>query len=191
MNATTVAVDLAKNTFEIAVADPRGKVVQRARLTRAQFARWFDDRAVALVVMEACGSAHHWARWLHAKGLAVKLLPARHVRPYVRRSKTDAADCLALLEAARAPDIAPRSPARSAAPMGAPGPGENLSQQGRRRARQQARAHRLGNLAPRARLPAPRAARPDCLIPRCLSSGCLETDRPHCHNARTTAATRR
>ena len=105
MNATTVAVDLAKNTFEIAVADPRGKVVYRARLTRTQFARWFDNRAVALVVMEACGSAHHWGRWLQAKGLAVKLLPARYVRPYVRRNKTDAADCLALLEAARATDI--------------------------------------------------------------------------------------
>jgi transposase len=105
MNATTVAVDLAKNVFEIAVADQRWKVVEKARLTRAQCARWFDNRAVALVVMEACGSAHHWARSLRARGIEVRLLPAQYVRAYVKRNKTDAADALALLEAARASDI--------------------------------------------------------------------------------------
>ncbi len=92
MNATTVAVDLAKNVFELAVADATWRVIERCRLTRAQFERWFSNRQVGLVVMEACGSAHHWGRWLRAKGIAVKLLPARYVRPYVRRSKTDAAD---------------------------------------------------------------------------------------------------
>lgn len=107
MNATTVGVDLAKNVFEIAVADENWKVVERARLTRAQFARWFDNRAVRLVVMEACGSAHHWARSLRAKGIEVRLLPAQYVRAYVKRNKTDAADAVALLEAARASDIKP------------------------------------------------------------------------------------
>jgi transposase len=107
MNATTVAVDLAKNIFELAVADGQGRVSERCRLTRGQLERWFANREVGQVVMEACGSAHHWGRWLQAKGIAVKLLPARYVRPYVRRSKTDAADCVALLEAARASDIVP------------------------------------------------------------------------------------
>jgi transposase len=107
MNATTVAVDLAKNVFEIAVADESWKVVERARLTRAQFARWFDNKAVALVVMEACGTAHHWARTLRSRGLEVRLLPAQYVRAYVKRNKTDAADALALLEATRASDIKP------------------------------------------------------------------------------------
>ena len=107
MNATTVAVDLAKNVFELALADSHWRVTERYRLTRSQFERWVANRELGLVVMEACGSAHHWGRWLHAKGIAVKLLPARYVRPYVRRSKTDAADCLALLEAARAADIVP------------------------------------------------------------------------------------
>jgi len=107
MNATTVAVDLAKNVFEVVVADGNGRVVERGRFTRAQFERWFANREVGVVVMEACGSAHHWGRWLGAKGIAVKLLPARYVRPYVRRNKTDAADCVALLEAARAVDIMP------------------------------------------------------------------------------------
>ncbi len=69
MNATTVAVDLAKNVFELALADAQWKVLERARLSRAQFERWFDNRKVDLVVMEACGSAHHWARLFKAHGI--------------------------------------------------------------------------------------------------------------------------
>ena len=57
--------------------------------------------------MEACGSAHHWARWLNGLGIEVKLLPAAYIRAYVKRNKTDAADALALLEAARCADIVP------------------------------------------------------------------------------------
>jgi len=107
MNATTVAVDLAKNVFALAVADGNWKIVECARLTRAQFERWFDNRRVDLVVMEACGSAHHWARVLRARGIEVRLLPAKYVRAYVKRDKTDATDARALLEAARASDIKP------------------------------------------------------------------------------------
>ncbi len=107
MNATTVAVDLAKNVYELAVADERWKVVERARLTRGQFERWFENRAVGLVVMEACATAHHWGRTLRARGIEVRLLPAQYVRAYVRRNKTDAADAVALLEAARGSDITP------------------------------------------------------------------------------------
>jgi transposase len=107
MNATTVAVDLAKNVFELAVADAHWKVTERARLTRAQFERWFQNREVGLVVMEACGSAHYWGRVLRARGIEVRLLPAQYVRAYVKRNKTDAADAAALLEAARASDIKP------------------------------------------------------------------------------------
>jgi len=107
MNATTVAVDLAKNVFEVAVADAHWKIVERTRLTRAQFERWFDNRSVGLVVMEACGSAHHWARTIRARGIEVRLLPAQYVRAYVKRNKTDRADAQALLEAVRANDIRP------------------------------------------------------------------------------------
>jgi transposase len=57
--------------------------------------------------MEACGSAHHWARWFNGPGVEVKLLPAAYIRAYVRRNKTDAADACALLEAARCADITP------------------------------------------------------------------------------------
>ena len=107
MNATTVAIDLAKNVFELAAADERWKVVERARLTRGQLERWFQSRSVRLVIMEACATSHHWARTLRARGMEVRLLPAKYVRAYVRRNKTDAADAMALLEAARASDITP------------------------------------------------------------------------------------
>lgn len=107
MNATTVAVDLAKSVFQLAVTDSQWKVIETHRLTRSQFERWFQNRDVSLVVMEACGSAHHWARYLLGLGIEVKLLPAKYVRAYVKRNKTDAADAAALLEAARASDISP------------------------------------------------------------------------------------
>ncbi len=107
MNATTVAVDLAKSVFQLAVADEHWRVVETQRLTRTQFERWFLNREVGLVVMEACGSAHHWARWLNGLGIEVRLLPAQYIRAYVKRNKTDAADAAALLEAARASDIRP------------------------------------------------------------------------------------
>ena len=107
MHATTVAVDLAKSVFQIAVSDDKWKVVEQHRLTRTQFERWFANRHVGLVIMEACGSAHHWARWLNRLGIEVKLLPAAYIRAYVKRNKTDAADACALLEAARCADIVP------------------------------------------------------------------------------------
>ena len=107
MDATTVAVDLAKSVFQLAVADANGRIVHKARLSRTQFQHWFDNRQVGRVVMEACGSAHHWARLLQARGIEVELLPARYVRAYVKRNKTDAADAAALLEAARCEAIVP------------------------------------------------------------------------------------
>ena len=107
MHATTVAVDLAKSVFQLAVADASWRVIETHRLTRTQFERWFANREVGLVVMESCGSAHHWARWLNTLGIQARLLPAQHVRAYVKRNKTDAADAAALLEAARASDIRP------------------------------------------------------------------------------------
>ena len=115
MNATTgngsrasvVGVDLAKSVFQLAVADSAWKVTETHRLTRGQFERWFANRNVERVIMEACGSAHHWARWLNGMGIDVILLPAAYVRAYVKRNKTDAADAAALLEAARASDMTP------------------------------------------------------------------------------------
>jgi transposase len=105
MSKLTIAVDLAKDVFEIAVAKPSGRILERKRLTRPQFERFWQTREPCAVVMEACGSAHHWARTLVGLGFDVRLLPAHYVKPYRPRNKTDRADCDALLEAARSPHI--------------------------------------------------------------------------------------
>ena len=106
MHATTVAVDLAKDVFELAFADGQGRVIERKRLTRRAFARAFEQRPPLRIVMEACGSAHHWARRFVRQGHAVRLLPASDVRPYVRGNKTDRNDASGILEADRCGGIA-------------------------------------------------------------------------------------
>ena len=107
MHATVVAIDLAKEVFELAFADGAGRILERKRLSRHAFAHCLDNRPPLQVVMEACGSAHYWARRFLAQGHAVRLLPARDVRPYVRRNKTDRADAAGLIEAARCGQIDP------------------------------------------------------------------------------------
>ena len=101
MHATTVAVDLAKDVFELAFADADGRIIERKRLNRNAFSLCLANRPPLRVVMEACGSAHHWARVFQAQGHAVRLPPARDVRPYVRGNKTDRADAAGILEADR------------------------------------------------------------------------------------------
>ena len=107
MNIATVAIDLAKNVFELAAVDDAGQIVERRRLSRRQLERYFENRVVGRVVMEDCGTAHYWARRFMAQGIEVRLLPPHYVRAYVRRNKTDRTDAAALLEAVRAPDILP------------------------------------------------------------------------------------
>lgn len=102
MHATTVAVDLAKEVFEIAIAPPSGGVATRRRLSRRQFHRFVHAlEAGTHVILEACGTAHYWGRQCQARGAVVRLLPPHYVRPYVRRNKTDRTDAEALLEANR------------------------------------------------------------------------------------------
>lgn len=81
MNPTTVAVDLAKNVYQLAVAEANWRVIERHRLTRSQFERFFANREVGLVIMEACGSAHFWARRVTSLGIEARLLPPRCIRP--------------------------------------------------------------------------------------------------------------
>jgi transposase len=108
MDATTVAVDLAKDIFEVALANRAGRIIERKRLSRAQFVRLVDTLpAGTAVVMEACGTAHYWGRRCQDRGLCVQLLPPQYIRPYVRRNKTDRTDTEALLEARRCGEIRP------------------------------------------------------------------------------------
>jgi transposase len=102
MPIATIAIDLAKSVFEVAAADENGRVVERRRFTRGQLVRYFQNHRGVHIVMEACGTAHHWARQFAQHDMRVSLLPPHYVRAYVRRNKTDSADATALLEAVRA-----------------------------------------------------------------------------------------
>jgi transposase len=91
-NDTRIGVDVAKAVFEVAVSDRPGHVSRRERPTRGQFLAFMAQQPAATVVMEACGSAHHWGRKLQSLGHRVILLPPHHVRPYMRRNRTDRTD---------------------------------------------------------------------------------------------------
>jgi transposase len=106
MKSKTIAVDLAKNVFEIGVSERVGEVTKTHRLSRAKFLPFFFHLAPSRVVMEACGSAHYWAREIRKLGHEVKLISPQYVKPYVQRNKTDRADAKGLLEADRNSDIA-------------------------------------------------------------------------------------
>ncbi|MGH7593447.1 MAG: IS110 family transposase [Gemmatimonadales bacterium] len=105
MHATTVAIDLAKDVFELGFADANHRVLERKRLARQPFTHCLENRPPLRVVMEACGSAHYWGRRFEALGHQVRLIAARDVRPYVRRNKTDRTDVAGMLEADRCADI--------------------------------------------------------------------------------------
>lgn len=104
---SVVAVDIAKVVFDVAVSCEPGRVAERQRLSRAVFSLFFAQLPAATVVMEACGSAHFWARQIEELGHTVVLLPPHQVRPYVTRNKTDRTDAKGILEAYRNAEIRP------------------------------------------------------------------------------------
>jgi transposase len=107
MHDTLVGVDLAKAVFQLAISRRPGRFDSQPRLRRDQFLLFFAQLPAAVVVMEACGTCHFWARKLRDLGHAVVLLPPHLVRPFVRRNKTDRSDAKALVEAYRNGDIHP------------------------------------------------------------------------------------
>ena len=98
-NITTIGLDLAKNVFQVHGMDHEGQVVLRKKLRRGQMLKFFGILPPCLVGMEACGSAHHWARELKAQGHEVRLIPPQYVRPFLKTNKHDAADAEAIAEA--------------------------------------------------------------------------------------------
>lgn len=105
MKVTTIGLDLAKSVFQIHGIDDDGTVVVVKRLLRKQMIGFFSKLPSCLIGMEACATAHHWARSLAALGHEVKLMPPAYVRAYVKRGKNDAADAEAICEAVRRPTM--------------------------------------------------------------------------------------
>ena len=105
MKVTTFGLDLAKHVFQLHWVEPETGEVRRKALKRDQMMKFFVQRAPSVVAMEACGSAHYWARKLIGLGHEVRLIAAQFVRPYVKRNKTDAADAQAIWEAVQRPEM--------------------------------------------------------------------------------------
>lgn len=100
-----ISIDLAKNVFQVCGMTPHNHIVFNTSLRRPKLLEFMTQQASCEVVMEACGSSHHWARHFVKMGHTVKLLPAQHVTPFVRGNKSDPNDAIAIAEAARRPNI--------------------------------------------------------------------------------------
>ena len=99
----TIGLDIAKSVFQVHGIDAEGVVVVERRLTRARVLPFFEKLAPCLVGIEACATAHHWARQLRALRHEVRPMPPAYVKPYVTRQKNDAADAEAICEAVTRP----------------------------------------------------------------------------------------
>lgn len=105
MKMTTVGIDLAKNILQVHGVDKQGKAVLKKALKRHQVLPFFTNLEPCLIGLEACGSAHHWARKLAALGHAAKLMAPQFVKPYVKTNKHDVADAEAICEAVARPTM--------------------------------------------------------------------------------------
>jgi transposase len=105
MNVITVGIDLAKNIFQVHGVNEHGKPVLTKQLKRHQMAAFFANLPACLIGMEACASAHFWARKLQALGHTVRLMAPQFVKPYVKTNKNDVADAEAICEAVARPNM--------------------------------------------------------------------------------------
>lgn len=113
MKLTTIGIDLAKNVFQVHGVDEKGKAVLKKQLKRTQMLAFFANLTPCRIGMEACGSAHYWARKLQALGHTVQLIAPQYVKPFVKRNKNDAADAEAICEAMMRPNM-PAVPIKNA-----------------------------------------------------------------------------
>lgn len=102
---TRIGMDTSKNVFQLHGVDATDRPILRKRLTRRKMVEFFEELPPTVVAIEACGSAHYWARLLGSFGHEVKLIAPQLVKPYVKRGKNDAADAEALCEAISRPTI--------------------------------------------------------------------------------------
>ena len=104
-SVTTVGLDLAKHVFQVHGVDAFGRVIVAKALRRKDVLGFFAQLPRCLVGLEACGSAHHWARELIKLGHDARMMPPAYVKPYVRRQKNDAADAAGICEAVTRPSM--------------------------------------------------------------------------------------
>ena len=105
MKMTTIGIDLAKAVFQVHGVDVQGKVVAKKQIKRDQMMAFFTSLLPCPIGMEACGSAHHWARKLQTLGHTVRLMAPQFVKPYVKTNKNDMADAEAICEAVSRPNM--------------------------------------------------------------------------------------
>ena len=105
MHVTTIGIDLAKSVFQLHGIDVEGEVLFRKKLRRSSILDFLRDLPPCLIGMEACATAHFWAREIRALGHDVRLIPPVYVKPYVKRQKNDAADAEAICEAVTRPTM--------------------------------------------------------------------------------------
>lgn len=105
MEITTIGLDIAKNVFQVHGVDGEGRAVLRRKVKRDQLLTLLGRPEPCLIGIEACATAHHWARQLEALGHEVRLMPPAYVKPYVKRNKNDAADAEAICEAVTRPTM--------------------------------------------------------------------------------------
>lgn len=105
MNITLIGLDIAKNIFQLCGVNSRGKIVQEKRLKREKLLAFIGQTPKCCIVMEACGSANHWAREFEKLGHEVKLIAPQYVKPFVKGNKNDYRDAEAIVEAASRPSM--------------------------------------------------------------------------------------
>jgi transposase len=106
MEVATIGLDISKHVFHVHAVDAQGQVTGRQRLRRGEIVSFFSSLLPCLVGIEACATAHYWAREIQRFGHDVRLIPPAYVKPYVRRgAKNDAADAAAICEAVTRPNM--------------------------------------------------------------------------------------
>lgn len=101
----TVAIDLAKNVFQVCTVSAQNKVLENKQISRHKLSQTLANLPRSVVAMEACYSSHYWARTFQAMGHDIRLIPAQHVKPFVRGNKNDRNDALAIAEASQRPGL--------------------------------------------------------------------------------------
>jgi transposase len=100
-----IAIDLAKNVFQVCVLSLGGAMVSNREIKRAKLLDYMRQFEACIVAMEACFSSHYWGREFQKLGFEVRLVPPQHVKAFARTHKSDARDALAIAEACQRPNL--------------------------------------------------------------------------------------